>query len=70
MISSVFRKSAEKLEGGSPVWLDALDISWKSLQRWRLTFTVPLKTMVVQRPSFSDIEKRGVDYFADGSSST
>ena len=69
LISSVFLKSAHKLERGSPVWLYASDIAWKSLQRWRLTFAVPLKTMVVQRPSFSDIQQREVDYFADDSSS-
>ena len=70
LISSVFLKSAQRLERGSPVWLYALDIAWKSLQRWRLTFAVPLKTMVVQRPSFSDIQQRDVDYFPDGSFST
>ena len=64
LIGAIFAKSAKKLERGSPVWLNALDIAWKSAQRWRLVFAVPRKEMVVQRASFSDIEKREVDYFA------
>lgn len=62
-IASIFAKSARKLEKGSPVWLHALDIAWKSAQRWSLVFAVPHAPTVIQRASFSDIEKRKVDYF-------
>lgn len=64
LISSIFAKSAQKLERGWPAWLFAIDIAWKSAQRWRLVFAVPNNTAVVQRQSFSDIEKREVDYYA------
>lgn len=63
LISSIFAESAKKLEKGSPVWLHALDIAWKSAQRWRLVFAVPHEPTVIQRASFSDIEEREVDYF-------
>lgn len=63
LIASIFAKSARKLERGSPVWLNALDIAWKSVQRWRLVFAVPHEPTVIQRASFSDIEKKEVDYF-------
>jgi hypothetical protein len=37
------------------------DILWKELQI-RDRFIVPLPSLIIQRPSYSDIEKRNVDY--------
>ncbi len=58
-----FSQSAGRLARGWPTWVSAIDIAWKSLQRWEMVFAVPRKLCVVQRASFSDIEGKDVDYF-------
>ena len=61
-VRSNLAKSVSKLAAGKPAKKFANDIYWKKLQRARLVFAVPNRQMVIQRPSFSDIEGREVDY--------
>jgi len=62
IVAKTFRRSTFVLNHGTPVWLGALDIVWKSAQRWKLVFSVPAKTAVIQRTSHSDIQNAQVDY--------
>lgn len=63
LLKESFDRAADKLAKDLPVWVFAGDIAWKSLQRWRLVFAVPRETLVIQRPSFSDIQGESVDYW-------
>lgn len=62
-VAECFLQGARKLEKGGRNWIFALDIFWKSLQRWTLIFAIPRDLPVVQRPSWSDIENTFVKYF-------
>jgi hypothetical protein len=55
-------ESVSNLEKGKSPGRFANDIYWKRLQRKQLVFSVSNVRLVVQRPSFSDILRRGVDY--------
>ena len=57
-----FRRGEARLRKSGQYSRFAIDIYWKRLQRGRLVFCVPSKRLVMQRPSFSDIEKVWVDY--------
>ena len=61
-LQSTFQKSAELLAAGRDVRRFAPDILWKKLQNGKYFFAVPTSRMAKQRPSFSDIEQRHVDY--------
>lgn len=58
----IFNRGASMLEKGAPAWAAANDVIWKRLQRGRLVFAIPHKPLARQRPSFSDVEGKWVDY--------
>ena len=57
-----FRNSVRLFGAGEPKRVAAIDQQWKAVQRGRLIFAVPHEKIARQRPSFSDIEGRTVDY--------
>jgi Glycosyltransferase family 25 (LPS biosynthesis protein) len=57
-----FRRSIALFGAGEPKKVAAIDQQWKPLQRGRLIFAVPHERVARQRPSFSDIEGRTVNY--------
>lgn len=57
-----FQKSVKKISAGRSVRKFALDQQWKTVQRRKLIFAVTNQRVAKQRPSFSDIEGRFVDY--------
>ena len=57
-----FGTSVRLFGANEPKKVAAIDQQWKVLQRGRLIFAVPLDKIARQRPSFSDIEGRTVDY--------
>ncbi len=58
----IFALGVDLLEKGYPPSIAANDVIWKKAQKWKLTFAIPLKRLVRQRESFSDIEGRIVNY--------
>ena len=64
---SDFQRSAFRLRLGLPGYLAAADVSWERSQWTKLIFAVPLTPVARQRPSYSDIEQRWVDYDAETS---
>lgn len=58
----LFESSAEALLSGSNERTHALDILWKTLQRKKLVFAIPLRPIARQRASLSDIQGRFVNY--------
>jgi GR25 family glycosyltransferase involved in LPS biosynthesis len=61
VLLNVFSESITRLENGEPQSTAALDQVWKKIQP-HYTFVVPVKKVVVQRASFSDIEQEVVNY--------
>lgn len=61
-LAKAFRRSSSRLRSGIPSHLAAADVSWQGAQRTKLTFAVPSKKIARQRASFSNIERRWVDY--------
>lgn len=57
-----FRRGEYMLRSGVPTHLAAADVVWDSSQFFRLNFVSTTSPLVTQRPSYSDIEKRWVDY--------
>jgi glycosyl transferase, family 25 len=57
----VLQEGAEQLEGGGDPFRFACDQIWKLLQRDRV-FVLPVKRAAYQRPGYSDVERRIVDY--------
>jgi len=57
-----FDRSVSLLSKGERKKVGAIDQQWKRLQRGSLIFAVPRQQIARQRTSFSDIEKRVVDY--------
>lgn len=62
LVRSEFKKSVRKISAGRSVRRFALDQQWKTTQRRQLIFAVTNQRLAKQRPSFSDIEERFVDY--------
>lgn len=59
---SDFSSAVSLLNRGIPARDAAIDVVWKKTQQRHLIFSVPLIRTAVQRPSFSDVEKRFTDY--------
>lgn len=59
LIKAARRSVDSLLPGGQPL---AIDIAWKTEQK-SIFFAIPIFRAVRQRASFSDIEKRNVEYF-------
>lgn len=57
-----FQGSVQRLERGGNESRFAPDIFWKRLQRGRLFFAIPRERAARQRASFSDIQRKWVDY--------
>lgn len=62
LILKSFLKSKEALLSGVPSSSASIDVVWKELQS-KYIFCFPNKNFVLQIPSYSDIEKRNVNYF-------
>ncbi len=57
-----FQRGADLLAKGVPAWAGANDVVWKKLQRGRLIFAIPNVPLARQKPSYSDVEGKWVDY--------
>lgn len=58
-----FDQSALMLGLGTPPEVAAIDIHWKQLQVSQLVFCVPRKALAHQVASYSDVQRREVDYY-------
>lgn len=58
----VFEESVRLLEKGRSPRKFALDVVWRKVQQRGLIFAIPTEKVARQRPSFSDVEMRWVDY--------
>jgi hypothetical protein len=59
---AVFEQSVQELSTGSDARKSAIDVSWRRLQSGVLVFGVPNRRLCSQGASYSDVERRVVDY--------
>lgn len=64
-IFASFDQSALMLGLGIPPEVAAIDIHWQSLQAAQLVFCVPRMLVAHQVASYSDVQRREVDYYGD-----
>ena len=62
-----FDQSALMLGLGTPPDVAAIDIHWKRLQVSQLVFCVPRRALAHQAASYSDVQRREVDYYGNAS---
>ena len=67
-IVTSFDQSALMLGLGSPPEVAAIDVHWQRLQASELVFCVPRKLVAYQVASYSDVQRRAVDYYGNSQS--
>jgi len=58
-----FKKSEKNFENNQPAQYSAIDVLWVELQGKDKEFYIFKPTIAVQKPSYSDIEKKFTNYF-------